>query len=214
MVAQKEQTYRDVIKKYSYNVQTKNTLILTTAFNNLPLKIKTRISDLWEMKQTIKYNSTLDLLKNVKFNRKHNNLLNDIFKHIKLSPKLYASYISWYLLNEKVKAPFMNFLVWDKDDSIQVEFFRTPSTYDMKMATAYVRYYFERKPNIQKCKMDPRLIKTLQRKITSTFFENGYDALDKIYGEEFDDDMHKLGVLRTDKVRIKKHTKKINDTTF
>jgi hypothetical protein len=217
MVARESNPQIEIVKKHYVNVYWENIALLTLLLKRLPEELSTRVEELEDLRKEINPKSPKELHKNKEFRNLFGPLLEDILTHLNLSPKMYTHYIAWYLLYGKVKAPFMNFLITPTQNSVIVEFTRNPTTNDWIMAKAMVEQHFKYMSKIHKARIDPRHAKTINRRIVSSKYEDGYDALDELFGEvtslskeEVPKAQQKLAQIRLDKKRFKSLLKKID----
>lgn len=164
------------------------------------------------------------LLKDKFLQLKLNRLVNRILLETKLPKKLFTFYIVWYVLYDKFDAPFMNFLVNTTKDTVTIEFFRKPHTNDWKLAKLQVDFEFEKLSPSQRARIDPRLSKTIDRKIAiekeSQKRSNIYDIMDSVFGEDgyhdfiggMSRDKQKRSTIRKDRERLKKLDKQLGVT--
>ena len=166
------------------------------------------------------------ILKDKNLQEKFRCLTDKILQELQLPPKLFKFYIVWYLLYGKFDAPGLNFLVIQEKDSVLIEFFRRPHTNDWKLAKEFVNSAFKNYPTIQKSRIDPRLLKTIDRRIVvdketkklskdSKFTSKSratYEVIDLIWKDtekEPHKDKQRSQIVRQDRVRQKKLTKKL-----
>jgi len=158
------------------------------------------------------------LLKDKFLQAKLKKLVNRILQETKLPKKLFTFYIVWYILYDRFDAPPMNFLVdTTLGHTVSIKFFRKPHTNDWKLAKLYVDFEFEKLPLTQKARIDPRLSKTIDRKIAiekeSQKRNNIYDITDSIFGEEsLIRDKQNISIIRKDKERLKELDKRLGVT--
>ncbi len=172
----------------------------------------------YEIEELRKLNPSREKLLNDEFlQTKLKKLVNRVLQETKLPKKLFTFYIVWYILYDRFDAPFINFLVDSKKDTVSIEFFRRPHANDWKLAKLLVDFEFEKLSPAQKARIDPRLSRTIDRKIAiekeSQKSNNIYDIMDSLFGEEsLARDKQNRSIMRKDKERLKELDKRLGVT--
>lgn len=180
---------RDV-NEYTHNENTrKENLVLMKIFlNALPPFIVGEIKDFRKHYSPIIKNHDFMAVEEMdpalRINERLEELTQLITRYSELPPKLFAPYIRDYIVTNKLDAPSSNYTIKKTKNSVSIEFFRTPKTNDWKQAQSKVEGFFDSLPPVQREKIDPRLLETLDKKMVSSNYKSTYDAIDKIFGED------------------------------